>query len=77
MYTLPQTAEFIIKSICPEPDKVELQSQEKDDEILLEVVAPPELTGQIVGRNGRMIKAVRSILNLTFPNQKYILEVRS
>lgn len=77
MYTLPQTAEFIIKSICPEPQAVQIRFEENNDTTLIEITAPSELTGQIVGRHGRIIKAVRHILNLTFPDQKYLLEVKN
>ncbi|MBP9817957.1 KH domain-containing protein [Candidatus Shapirobacteria bacterium] len=76
MSTLQQAAEFIIKAIVATPDEIVITSTEIDGVLHLEVTAPAEMIGQLIGKEGRIIKSIRTILNLSFPNVKYVLDVK-
>ena len=76
MSTLQETAEFIIKAIVSDPSQITINVTADGDFLHLEVVAPPELIGQIIGKEGKIIKSIRTILNLAFPNQRYTLDIK-
>jgi uncharacterized protein len=76
MSTIQQTLEFIVKGIVPTPDKVTISSKDVDGTLVFEISATPELVGQIIGKDGKIIKSIRTILTLTYPQQKFSLEIK-
>jgi predicted RNA-binding protein YlqC (UPF0109 family) len=73
MNTPHSTLEYIIKSIIP-ADQVTLEQEEVDGVTILKITTPKEFVGQIIGKEGKVIKSIRSILNLCYPNQRYSIE---
>jgi predicted RNA-binding protein YlqC (UPF0109 family) len=60
---LKDLVEFIVKSIVDHPDQV--QVVEKEDEqggLVLEILAAREDVGKVIGKNGRVIKAIRTLV---------------
>jgi hypothetical protein len=76
MSTIQEELEYIVKSIVTNPESVSINSREEGDVLILEVSADPEIIGQIIGKEGKIIKSIRNILNLSFPNQKYTLDIK-
>lgn len=55
---------YIMNSIVDEPDKVEI-SQEEDSGILtFKIKAAPSDMGKIIGKNGKIIRAIRNVLKI-------------
>jgi len=77
MSTIQETAEFIIKAIVSDPSQITVTGVEENDFLHLEVSAPAETIGQIIGKEGKIIKSIRTILNLAFPSQKYTLDIKN
>ena len=77
MITITQTLEYILKSIISTPDEISITTSEDNGLMMIEIHAPAEVTGQIIGKQGKTIKAIRTILNLSFPSVKYLLEIRN
>lgn len=77
MSTLLETAEYIIKAIVATPENISITSSEVDGVITILVTAPSDIVGQIIGKDGRIIKAIRTILNLAFPQIRYTIDVTS
>jgi predicted RNA-binding protein YlqC (UPF0109 family) len=73
MNTPQSTLEYILKSIIPD-DKVTLDQEEIDGVTILKITTSKELIGQLIGKEGKVIKSIRSILNLCYPNQRYSIE---
>jgi predicted RNA-binding protein YlqC (UPF0109 family) len=73
MNTPQSTLEYILKSIIP-ADKVTLDQEEIDGVTILKITTSKELIGQLIGKEGKVIKSIRSILNLCYPNQRYSIE---
>ena len=73
MNTPQTTLEHILKSILP-ADQVSLESEEQDGVLILKINTSKELIGQIIGKEGKVIKSIRSILNLCYPTQRYTIE---
>ncbi len=54
---------YIIKALVDEPDEVEINVVEGEKSTIFELkVANPDI-GKVIGKNGRIAKAIRTILN--------------
>lgn len=52
---------YLVQSIVEDPDKVEVEEFDEGEELILEVrVAQPDL-GRVIGREGRVAKAIRTV----------------
>lgn len=76
MNTINETLEYLLKAVVTDSSSIVIKTQDLDGVLLFEVNASPEIIGQIIGKEGKVIKSLRTILNLTFPNIRYSLEVR-
>lgn len=54
--------EYVVKSLVNNPDKVQIDESENDGEVVFEVRVAPEDMGRIIGKGGRIAKAVRSLM---------------
>jgi uncharacterized protein len=77
MSTIQETLEYIVKAIVTDPSSIVIESREESDVLILEISSSPEMVGQIIGKEGKIIKSIRTILNLSFPNQKYSLDIKN
>jgi len=76
MSTIHDTLDYLIKAVVTDSSSVVINSQDNDGVLLFEVTAAPEIIGQIIGKEGKVIKSIRTILNLTYPNIRYSLEIK-
>lgn len=51
----------LARSLVEDPDKVEVSGTESDSRVDLEIRVAPEDMGKIIGRQGRTIKAIRTV----------------
>ena len=56
-----ELVEFIAKSIVTEPDDVRVEA--KDGGSLIELETAPDDRGRVIGRQGRVAKAMRAVLS--------------
>jgi uncharacterized protein len=75
---LKELLEFLARALVDEPDQVEVQEYvEDDDTIVLELsVAEPD-RGKVIGRQGRTVKALRSVMKAvgTKEEKRVLVEV--
>jgi uncharacterized protein len=76
MTDIRSAAEYIIKAIVLDSDNVTIESRVENQLTVIEVAAPPEVVGQIIGKEGKIIKSIRTLLNLAFPESHYILQIK-
>lgn len=55
--------EDLIRRLVDQPDKVKVAEFPSGDEILLEVEVAPEDLGKVIGRQGRTVRALRTLLD--------------
>jgi len=60
---LRELIELIIKGIVDNPDKVEINEIIGEKSSIFEVRVDPSDIGKVIGRQGRNIKSVRTIVN--------------
>lgn len=52
---------FLVTALVDDPDSVRIEVTEDGDEVRFRVVLPPDEVGKVIGRNGRIIKAIRTL----------------
>lgn len=63
---MKELIEFIIKSIVSKPEKVKVE-EKKDEQtelLQLELTLDQEDIGKVIGKGGRIIKAIRNLLRV-------------
>ncbi len=53
---------LLVRPIVDEPDRVEVEASESDTRVDLELRVAPDDIGKVIGRGGRTIRAIRTVL---------------
>ncbi len=61
---MKELIEYIVKSIVTEPDKVNITEESSDEGLLLKLEVAPEDKGRVIGRQGRVAEAMRTLLRV-------------
>jgi predicted RNA-binding protein YlqC (UPF0109 family) len=61
--------EFIVRSLVDEPDSVTVNALEEDDALVLELTVADDDAGMIIGRRGRTISALRTVMRAVGASQ--------
>ena len=56
--------EYVARSLVDKPDAVQVEVEEEDDEISLVLTVDQEDMGRVIGRDGRIANAIRSLLRV-------------
>jgi predicted RNA-binding protein YlqC (UPF0109 family) len=56
--------EYIARSLVDKPDAVEVEVEEDEDEVSLVLTVDQEDMGRVIGRDGRIANAIRSLLRV-------------
>lgn len=60
---------FILESIVDHPESVEVTEEVSDNETKLTITVHPEDVGQVIGKNGRIIRSIRSLVGILASQQ--------
>lgn len=60
--TLVELTEVIIKSLLKDPDSVSVKEFDTEEEIVIEVIVPEEEIGYVIGKEGKIANAVRTVV---------------
>lgn len=61
---MKELVEYIVKSIVAEPDKVNVTEENSDVGLLIKLEVAPEDKGRVIGRQGRVAEAIRTLLRV-------------
>ena len=70
---MKELVELLAKSLVSHPDDVYVRKEESADSILLEITVNKDDLGQIIGKRGRVIKAIRTLVWASAPADKRVL----
>ena len=72
-----ETVELIVKALVDDTEAVEVREVERRDALLIEVRVAEADMGKLIGRQGRTVRALRSLLYAASvkQNRRYILEI--
>ncbi|HZJ88587.1 MAG TPA: KH domain-containing protein [Sphaerochaeta sp.] len=72
-----ELVEYIVKSIVDVPDEVSISVVEGEKSTILELRVASEDVGKVIGKQGRIAKAIRTILSAsaTRDGKRVVLEI--
>lgn len=76
MTNLKDTLQYILTGITAKEDNVTVEQSIENDIEVLEIIAPKEIIGKIIGKEGKIIKSIRTLLNLAFPQSRFIVKIK-
>jgi len=60
--SLVEYAEFLVKSICNEPEMIKVQSFQEEDFTILEIMVPESSMGSVIGKAGKVANSLRVMI---------------
>lgn len=72
-----ELVEFIAKSLVDSPDMVSVNEVEGSQSIIIELKVAPEDMGKIIGKQGRIAKAIRTVVKAAAikDNKRVVVEI--
>ena len=72
-----ELVEYMVKSLVDSPEDVEIHEVEGEKSTILELKVKKEDIGKVIGKHGRIARAIRTILNAsaTKLGKKVVLEI--
>lgn len=69
--------EIIAKSLVDNPNEVHVNEIQGDQDLILELRVAPEDMGKVIGKQGRVAKAIRTVVKAAAlnENQKVVVEI--
>ncbi len=59
---MKEVLEYVAKALVDEPDAVEVTEVANGDSVLLQLRVAPDDMGKVIGKRGRTVKAIRSVV---------------
>ncbi len=72
-----ELVEYMVKCLVDNPDEVEIHEVEGEKSTILELKVRKEDIGKVIGKHGRIARAIRTIINAsaTKLGKKVVLEI--
>ena len=72
-----ELVEYIAKNLVDDPDSVRVTEREEESAFVLELTVAPDDMGKVIGTQGRIAKAIRTVVKAatTKSPKKYIVEI--
>lgn len=72
-----ELVEFIAKSLVDNPTEVKVSEVEGEQSIVIELKVAPEDMGKIIGKQGRIAKAIRTVVKAASikDNKRVVVEI--
>ncbi len=74
---MKELVEYIVKALVDQPDKVDVQEVQGERSIILEVRVAPDDVGKVIGKQGRIAKALRIVVGAAAvkENKRVMVEI--
>jgi len=68
---------YLAQSLVLNPDQVDVQMTETDSAVVVELHVAPDDMGRVIGKQGRIAKAIRTVVKSATANEKkrYSVEI--
>ena len=75
---MKELVEVIAKALVENPDEVVVTESVKDDETVIELSVAPADMGKVIGKQGRIAKAIRTVVKAASSKEdkKVIVEIQ-
>jgi predicted RNA-binding protein YlqC (UPF0109 family) len=74
---MAELLEWIARRLVDEPDAVRVETEKREDAVVFRLHVAPDDVGKVIGRQGRMARALRSIVRAAGARaeERYVLEI--
>jgi uncharacterized protein len=72
---MKKALEYIVGQIVDNPDKVDINEQEDQGIINFTITVDPSDMGKIIGKNGKVIRAIRNVIKISAIKQNKKINV--
>jgi predicted RNA-binding protein YlqC (UPF0109 family) len=74
---LAELLEYLARQLVDEPEAVRVETVEEGDAVILRLQVAPDDVGKVIGRQGRLARALRGIVRASAsrPHQRVLLEI--
>ena len=75
---MKELVELIAKSLVDNPDSVVVKETEDEESVTLELTVAPEDMGKVIGKGGRIAKAIRTVVKAAASkgDKKVVVDIR-
>ncbi len=72
-----ELVKYIAQSLVDEPNEVRVKQTEGEKSIVIELSVAPNDMGKVIGKQGRIAKAIRAVVKAssTRAKKKYVVEI--
>lgn len=72
-----ELVEIIVKALVDNPDAVKINEIAGEQSVILEISVAPEDMGKVIGKQGRIAKAIRTVVKAaaTKENKRVVVEI--
>lgn len=72
-----ELVEIIAKALVDQPEEVEVREIQGEQSLILELKVSPEDMGKVIGKQGRIAKAIRTVVKAaaTKENKRVMVEI--
>jgi predicted RNA-binding protein YlqC (UPF0109 family) len=69
---------YIAQSLVEEPEKVSVNSVDRGRTVILELKVAPDDMGRVIGKQGRIANAIRTVVKSATSNRrkKYVVDIQ-
>lgn len=73
-----ELVKYVVNQFAENKDEAEFHQEEKENSIVITVVLAPSDMGKVIGKQGKIAKALRTLVHEAAPknSKKYIIEIR-
>lgn len=74
---MKELVEILAKALVDQPDKVDVTMVEKERSVVIELRVAPNDMGKVIGKQGRIARAIRSVVKAAATKQrkKVVVEI--
>lgn len=63
---MEELVEIIAKALVNDPDSVRVEAVSKEDEVIIHLTTAPEDMGKVIGKSGKIAKAIRTLVDAAY-----------
>lgn len=74
---MKELVEILAKALVDQPEKVAVEMFRRDNSYVIELKVAPEDMGKVIGKQGKIAKAIRTVVKAaaTKQNKKVVVEI--
>ncbi len=74
---MEELVRYIAKNLVDEPEAVTVESREEGDTVVISLSVAPSDMGKVIGRQGRIAKAIRTVVKAASvrEDKKYMVDI--